>query len=84
MSRIHARGYHDGVAGGTMIGLPAVVNFGRPQIRDRLLAEVLDGKKLLALAVSEPFAGSDVGGLKTFATKSTDGMYWTVNGESGS
>lgn len=81
MSRIHARGYHDGAAGGNMIGLPAIKNFARPEIRDRVLAEVLDGKKLVALAISEAFAGSDVAGTKTFAKKSADGKYWTVTGK---
>lgn len=64
-----------------MIGLPAIKNFARPEIRDRVLAEVLDGKKLVALAISEAFAGSDVAGTKTFAKKSADGKYWTVTGK---
>jgi len=81
MSRIHARGYHDGVAGGTMIGLPAIKNFARPEIRDRVLGEVLDGKKLVCLAITEAFAGSDVAGLRCTATKSADGKYWSVTGE---
>ncbi|RDB25903.1 Very long-chain specific acyl-CoA dehydrogenase, mitochondrial [Hypsizygus marmoreus] len=80
MSRIHARGYHDGAAGGTMIGLPAVKNFARPALREKILGEVLDGKKLVCLAISEAFAGSDVAGTRTFATLSDDGKYWTVTG----
>ncbi|KAF9468149.1 peroxisomal acyl-CoA-dehydrogenase [Collybia nuda] len=80
MSRIHARGYHDGAAGGNMIGLPAIKNFARPEIRDRVLTEVLDGKKMVALAITEAFAGSDVAGTKTFAKKSADGKYWSVTG----
>ncbi|KAG6831811.1 hypothetical protein H0H92_007488 [Tricholoma furcatifolium] len=80
MSRLHARGYHDGVAGGTLIGLPAVKNFARPALRDKVLAEVLSSKKLVCLAISEAFAGSDVAGTKTFAKKSADGTYYTVTG----
>ncbi|KAF8071706.1 acyl-CoA dehydrogenase [Lyophyllum atratum] len=80
MSRIHARGYHDGAAGGTLIGLPAVKNFARPAIRDKVLAEVFEGKKLVCLAISEAFAGSDVAGTRTVAKKSEDGTYWTVTG----
>lgn len=81
MSRIHARGYHDGAAGGTLIGLPAIKNFAKPGVREQVLAEVLDGKKLVCLAITEAFAGSDVAGTKTFARKSADGTYWTVTGE---
>ncbi|KAF8656816.1 hypothetical protein AX16_002365 [Volvariella volvacea WC 439] len=80
MARIHARGYHDGVAGGNMIGLPAIKNFARPEIKERVLTEVLDGKKILCLAITEAFAGSDVAGMKTFARKSSDGKYWVVTG----
>lgn len=81
MSRIHARGYHDGVAGGTMIGLPAVKNFAKPALRDRILSEVFEGKKLVCLAISEAFAGSDVAGIRTFAQLSADGKYYTVTGK---
>lgn len=80
MSRIHARGYHDGVAGGTFIGLPAIKNYANPALRKKILGEVLDGKKLVCLAISEAFAGSDVAGMRTFAKKSADGTYYTVTG----
>lgn len=80
MSRIHARGYHDGVAGGTSIGLPAIKNFAKPALREKILGEVLDGKKLVCLAISEAFAGSDVAGTRTYARKSADGKYYTVTG----
>lgn len=80
MSRLNARGYHDGVAGGTLIGLPAVKNFAKPHIRDKVLAEVTEGKKLVCLAITEAFAGSDVAGLRCTAKKSEDGTYWTVTG----
>lgn len=82
MARIHARGYHDGVAGGNSIGLPAVKNFAKPAIRNKVLQEVLDGRKMVALAITEAFAGSDVQGIKTFAKKTPDGQYWEVTGMS--
>ncbi|KAJ7593034.1 acyl-CoA dehydrogenase [Mycena floridula] len=78
MARLHARGYHDGVGGGTVIGLPAVKNFAKPAVRDKILTEVLDGKKLVALAITEAFAGSDVSGIKTVARKTADGKFWEV------
>jgi alkylation response protein AidB-like acyl-CoA dehydrogenase len=37
------------------------MNFGQPAIRDKILEEVFAGKKLVCLAITEAFAGSDVG-----------------------
>ncbi|KAF9048416.1 acyl-CoA dehydrogenase [Panaeolus papilionaceus] len=86
IARIHARGYNDGMGGGTYIGLPPIMNFGKPHIRDRIVAEVFAGKKLCALAITEAFAGSDVAGLKCLAKK-VEGGYrvtgtkkWITNG----
>ncbi|KAH9994801.1 acyl-CoA dehydrogenase/oxidase [Russula vinacea] len=49
IARCGARGYGDGLQAGAIIGLPPVINFGRP--------EVLSGKKFICLAISEAFAG---------------------------
>jgi alkylation response protein AidB-like acyl-CoA dehydrogenase len=40
--------------------------------------QALAGKKYIALAISEAFAGSDVGGLQTTAVR--DGNDWIING----
>ncbi|KAF8206502.1 acyl-CoA dehydrogenase/oxidase, partial [Mycena galopus ATCC 62051] len=77
-TRIHARGYADGLAGGTVIGLPPVINFAQPALRDKIVADALSGKKPICLAVTEAFAGSDVQGLRCKATRAEDG--WIVNG----
>jgi alkylation response protein AidB-like acyl-CoA dehydrogenase len=69
-----------GLLSGSVIGLPPVLNFGRPEIRDRVVADVMSGKKLICLAVSEAFAGSDVAGLRTTAVKTPDGKHWIING----
>ena len=75
-----SRGYADGLNGGVVIGLPAVLNFGRPELKARITDEVLSGKKYMSLAISEAFAGSDVQGLKTTAKKTEDGKFWIING----
>ena len=80
IARINARGYYDGLGGGTCIGLPPVIHFGRAEVKERVVKDVLDGKKSHCLAISEAFAGSDVSGIKCTAVKSADGTYWTVNG----
>ena len=69
-----------GLQAGTIIGLPPVLNFGSPELRARVIPEVLSGKKFICLAISEAFAGSDVMGLKTTAKKTEDGKHWIVNG----
>ncbi|KAG6857225.1 hypothetical protein H0H87_007644 [Tephrocybe sp. NHM501043] len=84
VARINARGYFDGSGGGTYIGLPPVMNFGKPAIRDKVMEEVFSGKKFICLAISEAFAGSDVAGLKCFAKRVKDGgrdgwVKWITN-----
>ncbi|RPD61123.1 acyl-CoA dehydrogenase NM domain-like protein [Lentinus tigrinus ALCF2SS1-7] len=80
LSRPNCRGYRDGQNSGATIGLPPIIHFGRPELRDRIVEEVLSGKKFLSLAISEAFAGSDVSGLRTTAKKTEDGKYWIING----
>lgn len=78
-----------------VIGLPPVMNFGQEPLRSKVLEEVFSGKKVhilrrflvthaddqvISLAISEAFAGSDVSGVRTTATKSEDGKSWIING----
>ncbi|KZT07676.1 acyl-CoA dehydrogenase NM domain-like protein [Laetiporus sulphureus 93-53] len=79
-ARTGFRGYQDGFNGGMVIGLPPVLHFARPEVRDRVMKEVLSGEKFISLAITEAFAGSDVAGLKTTAKKTEDGKFWIVNG----
>ncbi|KAG8773063.1 hypothetical protein FRC12_002751 [Ceratobasidium sp. 428] len=78
--RVGTRGYGDALLSGLVIGLPPVLNFGSESLRERIVPEILAAKKIICLAVSEPFAGSDVGGLRTTAVKSGDGKEWIING----
>jgi alkylation response protein AidB-like acyl-CoA dehydrogenase len=55
-----------------------VLNYGSPELQAKVVPEVLSGKKYIALAISEAFAGSDVGGLQTTAVK--DGDEWVITG----
>lgn len=63
---------------GDVIGLPPVLNYGSPELQALVVPEVLSGKKYIALAISEAFAGSDVSGIQTTATR--DGDEWIVTG----
>ncbi|HGM5889111.1 TPA: acyl-CoA dehydrogenase family protein [Pseudomonas aeruginosa] len=60
------------------IGLPPVVKWARPEVRERVVLAVLRGEKIMALAVTEPSGGSDVANLKTRAVR--DGDHYRVNG----
>jgi len=78
IARMAARGYADGLNAGMVIGLPPVMNFAKEPLRSKVLDEVFSGQKIISLAISEAFAGSDVAGLRTIATQSDDGKTWLV------
>ncbi|KAI1250551.1 hypothetical protein MGN70_007608 [Eutypa lata] len=79
--RVNARGFQDGTLAGMVIGLPCVMNFMKDEQRKRaIMDEVFSGKKYMCLAITEAFAGSDVAGLRTTATKTPDGKHYIVNG----
>jgi acyl-CoA dehydrogenase len=61
------------------IGLPPILHAGSEPLKQRVIPPVLAGKKIAALAVTEPSGGSDVAALKTTAIR--DGGHYVVNGE---
>ncbi|KAF0807506.1 acyl-CoA dehydrogenase [Alcanivorax sp. S71-1-4] len=60
------------------IGLPPVWKWGSEELKARVVPEVLSGKKIAALAITEPGGGSDVANLRTRAVR--DGDHYVVNG----
>jgi alkylation response protein AidB-like acyl-CoA dehydrogenase len=78
LARFGTRGALDSILNGDVIGLPPILNYGSPELAATVVPEVLSGKKIIALAISEAFAGSDVGGIQTTAVK--DGNEWVING----
>ena len=60
------------------IGLPPILKWARPEVRDRVVPQVLSGEKISALAVTEPGGGSDVANLQTRAV--LDGDFYRVSG----
>ena len=72
--------YEKSYIGGMVIGTPPVMNFGSPALQSRILPPILTGEKRIVLAISEPFAGSDVAQIKCTAKKSADGKHYIVNG----
>jgi alkylation response protein AidB-like acyl-CoA dehydrogenase len=56
-----------------------LVHFGTEEQRQRFFPEIARGRTLTAVAITEPNTGSDVGSMKTRATR--DGDSYILNGE---
>jgi alkylation response protein AidB-like acyl-CoA dehydrogenase/predicted heme/steroid binding protein len=61
------------------IALPPVLDHGSKEMKESVAREVICGKALMALAVTEPWGGSDVANVRTTAVE--DGDFWIINGE---
>ncbi|MGP0060754.1 MAG: acyl-CoA dehydrogenase family protein [Beijerinckiaceae bacterium] len=61
------------------IGAPPIVRAARPEIKARVLPEILSGEKISALAITEPSGGSDVAQLRTTARR--EGDVYVLNGQ---
>lgn len=61
------------------IALPPVLRHGSPALQQEVIAPVLRGEKIAALAITEPGGGSDVAALRTTAQQ--DGGDYVLNGE---
>ena len=70
-----------GLFGGLSIGLPPVQKFASKELQGRVVAPCLKGEKVICLAITEPYAGSDVANIQCEAKKSADGSHYIVNGE---
>jgi len=65
---------------GMAYGVPPLINYASKQLQDRVLPDLLRGKKRICIAITEPSAGSDVANVSTTATKTPDGKFYVVNG----
>jgi acyl-CoA dehydrogenase len=77
-----ARGGSGGVCASLMshsIGAPPIARLGSTALKARILPDVLAGRKIMALAITEPSGGSDVANLRTTARR--DGDVYVVKGE---
>jgi len=61
------------------MALPPVLHGASDEIKDKIAKDIIQGKKYISLAISEPYAGSDVANIKTTAVKNGD--HYIVNGE---
>ncbi|EIE88106.1 hypothetical protein G6F46_009656 [Rhizopus delemar] len=76
-ARWKVRGFDDGVLGGMIISLPTILNFGSPALKQKA---IFAGRKRICLAITEPYAGSDVARIRTTAKRTPDGKHFIVNG----
>ncbi len=67
-----------GVAVHNMIVAPYLIHHGTPAQRERWLPRIVSGETVLAIAMTEPGAGSDLQGMRTRAVRSGEG--WVING----
>jgi alkylation response protein AidB-like acyl-CoA dehydrogenase len=78
LPRAGSGGLSAGIGAHIGIATPPVFKFGTEDQKQRFLAPAIRGEKIAALGITEPGAGSDVAGIRTFARK-VDGGY-VVNG----
>ncbi|CAK7200188.1 hypothetical protein SEUCBS139899_002879 [Sporothrix eucalyptigena] len=81
--RIGGVGVENGLVGGVhwqTLAIPAIRRFGSEHLQTTIVPKILSGAGRIALAVTEPDAGSDVQGLQTEAVLSDDGSHFVVSG----
>lgn len=69
-----------GINAGFAFGIPPVIKFASRELQERVLPDLLLGKKRACIAITEPDAGSDVAGITTTAVKSEDRQHYIING----
>ena len=72
-------GLKDGLIGGVSIGVVPIIKYGSEELVEKYAKPTILGDKRFALAISEPYAGSDVNAIHTTATMHEDGN-WRVSG----
>ena len=63
------------------IALPPILHEGSDYLKLKVARPVITGEKVMSLAVTEPYAGSDVANLRCSARLSACGTHYVVNGE---
>ena len=77
-----ARAGSGGVAASLMshsIGAPPIMHAGSAALKQRVLPDIIAGRRISALAITEPGGGSDVAALRTTAWR--DGDDYVIDGE---
>jgi alkylation response protein AidB-like acyl-CoA dehydrogenase len=78
ISRVGLTAVIGALTNGPSIGMSAIMRFASEEMKARVSPDVFLGARYIALAISEPNAGSDVANLRTHAVR--DGADYIVNG----
>jgi len=78
LARCGSGGVRAGLGLHGYVALPAIAKFGTHDQKKRYLEPGIKGRNMGAFAVTEPDAGSDVGGIRTQARR--QGSDWIING----
>jgi alkylation response protein AidB-like acyl-CoA dehydrogenase len=78
-SRIEG-GVTSSLAGGSVIGVPPIINYGTEEQKQKWLPGLFNWETSICLGITEPTGGSDVANIQTTAVKTTDGKHYVVNG----
>lgn len=78
LGRCGAGGISMAVGVQTHMATPALAEFGTVEQCERYLRPAIAGRRIAAIAITEPDAGSDVAAIRTRAVR--DGDEWVVNG----
>jgi acyl-CoA dehydrogenase len=78
LSRCGSGGLAAGIGAHISIATPPIWKFGTEEQKRRFLAPAIRGERIAALGITEPGAGSDVAGIRTYARRVDNG--YVVNG----
>jgi len=82
LSRCGSGGLTWGYVGGLLWSFINQIRiFGSQFLKDKIIKPVLTGEKHIALCITEPQAGSDVGGLQSTAIYDKQGQCYILNGQ---
>ncbi|MDP2074099.1 acyl-CoA dehydrogenase family protein [Hydrogenophaga sp.] len=79
LGHIHCGGVPMAIGVQTDMATPALARFGSEELKREFLAPAIAGDMVGCIGVSEPAAGSDVAGIKSFARK--DGDDYVISGQ---
>lgn len=63
----------------SVIVAPYILAYGSPSLKRRLLPDMAMGRRIAAIAMTEPGTGSDLGAIQTTARRVGEG--WVINGQ---
>ncbi len=79
LSRCGTLGTVVSMIGAMSIGLGPVVKFAGQELKDRVVRDIIEGRKRICLGITEPWGGSDVANIQTTARR--EGDFYVVSGQ---